>query len=67
MSAYVITDVEITDASLYGQFLEQVTATVESHDGKFTARGGGIEVISGDWAPKRIAMIEFDSLEHVHA
>lgn len=66
MSAYVITDVEITDASLYGQFLEHVTATVESHDGKFTARGGGIEVISGDWAPKRIAMIEFDSLEHVH-
>ena len=25
MAAYVITDVEITDASLYGQFLEQVT------------------------------------------
>ena len=43
MSAYVITDVEVTDASLYGQFLEQVTPTVESHGGKFVARGGASE------------------------
>ncbi len=48
MSAYVITDVEITDASLYGQFVEKVTATVESHGGRFAARGGQIEVISGN-------------------
>ena len=49
MSAYVVTDVEVTDASLYGQFLEQVTTTVESHGGRFVVRGGGIEVIEGDW------------------
>ena len=65
--AYVITDVEITDASLYGQFLEQVTATVESHGGKCVARGGAIEVVLGEWAPKRIAILEFDSLDRVHA
>ena len=38
MAAFVITDVEITDADLYGQFLEKVTATVEGHGGKFVAR-----------------------------
>ena len=48
MSAYVITDVEITEASLYRQFLEQVTVTVENHGGRFVVRGGGIEVIEGD-------------------
>ena len=47
MSAYVIADVEITDANLYGQFLEQVTATVEAPGGKFVARGGEIEAIFG--------------------
>ena len=40
MPAFVIADVEITDASLYGQFLEQVTSTVEANGGKFVARGG---------------------------
>ena len=59
MSAYVITDVEITDASLCGQFLERVTSTIETHGGKFVARGGEIEVILDDWKPKRLALLEF--------
>ncbi len=65
MPAFVIADVEITDASLYGQFLEQVTSTVEANGGKFVARGGGLEVILGDWTPKRLAVLEFDSLQQV--
>ena len=67
MSAYVITDVEITDASLYGQFLEQVTTTVDSHGGRFVARGGGTDVIEGDWTPRRIAILEFGNTERVKA
>ena len=54
MAAYVITDVEITNAELYGEFLEKVTATVEGHGGKFVVRGGALEVVLGtgrlrDW------------------
>ena len=62
MSADVITDVEITDAGLYRQFLEQVAATVENHGGRFVVRGGGIDVIEDDWTPKRIAILVFDSV-----
>ena len=65
MSAYAIADVEITDASLYGQFLDWVTPTVESHGGKFVVRGGELEVILGDWTPERLAVLEFDNLEQV--
>ncbi len=65
MSVYVIADVEITDASLYGQFLEQVGPTIDSYGGRFVARGGEIEVIKGDWTPKRIAIMEFDTAEQV--
>ncbi len=67
MPTYVIAEVEIRDASLYGQFLEQVTATVDSHGGRFVARGGEIEVKEGDWTPKRIAIMEFDNKERVNA
>lgn len=66
MTAYVIVDVEITDASLYGQFMEQVTPTVESHGGRFVARGGKFEVVLGDWTPKRVALLQFDSLDQIH-
>ena len=66
MSAFVITDVEITDASLYGQFLERVTSTVEAHGDKFVVRGGELEVILGAWTPNRLAMLEFDNLQQIH-
>ena len=65
MSAYVITDVEITDASLYGEFVNRVTSTVEAYGGKFVARGGELEVILGNWAPKRLAILEFESLQQI--
>ena len=66
MSAYVITDVEILDSDLYSQFLEKVTPTVEGHGGKFMARSSSMEVILGDWAPTRLAILEFDSHDQVH-
>ena len=37
--------------------------TVESHGGKFVARGGAIDVILGDWNPTRLAMLKFGSVE----
>ena len=67
MSANLIADVEITDANLYGQFLERMTTTVENHGGKFVARSGQIEVMGGDWMPRRLAIIELGSLQQAHA
>ena len=63
----MITDVEITDASLYGQFVERVTSTVEAHGGKFVTRGGALEAVLGNWTPKRLAILEFDNLQQIHA
>ena len=66
MAAYVITDVEITDAPLYREFMEKVTLTVEHHGGKFVARGGALETVMGNWNPPRLAIMEFGSLDQIH-
>ena len=44
-----------------------VITDVESHGGRFVARGGGVEVIEGDWTPKWIAILEFGNTERVKA
>ena len=67
MSAYLITDVEVTDESLYAQFREQMTPAIESYGGKFVARGGEIEVVGGTWAPTRLAIVEFDGMEQARS
>lgn len=67
MSAYLIADVEITDESLYTQFRERMTPTLEAYSGKFIARGGEIEVFDGSWNPNRLAIVAFDSMEQARS
>jgi uncharacterized protein (DUF1330 family) len=63
MAAYVIATVEITDPQGFEEYRKMVPATVEKYGGKFIARGGNMETLEGDWQPKRLVIIEFDSLE----
>ena len=63
MAAYVIIDSEVTDAAVFGRFLERAPAVAEAHGAKYLVRGGAIEVVQGSWAPRRLVVLEFDSAE----
>ena len=63
MSAYVIAELDITDPEKFAEYRRLVPATVEQYGGKYLARGGGVEVLEGDWNPTRIVILEFESLE----
>lgn len=63
MAAYVIGEIEVTDAALYEDYRKQVAATVQNHGGRFLVRGGRIEALEGGWSPKRLVVLEFPSME----
>jgi uncharacterized protein (DUF1330 family) len=63
MSAYIIVDVEITDRDTYGEYIKIVPPTIEAYGGTFLVRGGKAENLEGDWQPKRVVVLEFDSFE----
>lgn len=63
MAAYVVIDSRVKDAEAFASFLEQVPAIVKAHGGRYLVRGGATEVIRGGWAPHRLAVIEFDSVQ----
>ena len=63
MAAYVIADIEITDPAAYEEYRAKVPATITQYGGKYVARGGKTEPLEGGWTPKRIALLEFPSLE----
>ena len=67
MAAYVIVDSVITDKPVFDDYLQQVPSIVETHGGKYLARGGAIQVVQGDWTPNRIVVVEFDSTEQAQA
>jgi uncharacterized protein (DUF1330 family) len=63
MAAYVLAEIEITNPEGYKAYTAVVPATIEKYGGKFLHRGGGIEVLEGDWPQRRRVIIEFPSKE----
>ncbi len=67
MSAYVIVDIEVRDAAAYAAYRDQAPATVAAYGGRYLARGGRTAVLEGDWAPERLVVLEFPTLEQAQA
>jgi uncharacterized protein (DUF1330 family) len=63
MAAYVIAEVTVTDPQGFEDYRQMVPATVVQFGGKFVVRGGAIEKLEGNWEPKRLVIIEFESAE----
>ena len=63
MAAYVIGEIEVTDPALYEDYRKQVLATIEKHGGRFLVRGGKVEALEGGWAPKRLVLLEFPTMQ----
>ncbi len=65
MSAYLISNIEVTDPALYEEYRKLVPATLEKYGGKFLVRGGPLEVLEGDWRPTRLVVLQFESIEQL--
>ena len=63
MAAYIVAEVTITDPQGFEAYRQMVPATVAKYGGKFVVRGGQLEMLEGNWAPKRLVVIEFESAE----
>ncbi len=67
MPAYVIADIEITDPEVYKEYVKLAPATVAQYGGRYLARGGHTEVLEGEWRPRRLVILEFESVEKAKA
>ena len=63
MPAYLISQIEVYDPKGYEEYRKLVGASLAKYGGKFVARGGRIDVLEGDWKPKRVVICEFESVE----
>jgi uncharacterized protein (DUF1330 family) len=63
MAAYVIIDVEVKDPLVYEEYKKKGAPTIIAYGGKPLARGGKIEVLEGNWQPKRMIVLEFKNME----
>jgi uncharacterized protein (DUF1330 family) len=67
MPAYMIVEIEVTDPVGYEEYKKLASDSIHAHGGKYLVRGGKTEVIEGDWQPKRLVVLEFESMERAKA
>lgn len=63
MAAYVIAEIDVTDPKGYEEYRRLGPPTVAAYGGKFVVRGGKVEVLEGTWVPKRLVVLEFESMK----
>lgn len=67
MTAYLLANNDVHNPDGYAEYIKLITPTVESYGGRYLARGGVVNCISGpkDW--HRMVLIEFPDYETVKA
>jgi uncharacterized protein (DUF1330 family) len=65
MSAYVITDIQVTDPMRYEDYKVLSSSSAALYGGTFIVRGGAHDSLEGDWQPNRVVILEFPSADHV--
>lgn len=67
MSAYLIVDVNVTDAARFADYRSQVPAFVARHGGEYLVVGGTHDVAEGSWHPSLLVLIRFPDRAAIHA
>ena len=67
MPAYVIAQIDIHDQKAYELYREQVPATIAQYGGRYLARGGTTQTLTGTWNAPRLVILEFPSMEQARA
>jgi uncharacterized protein (DUF1330 family) len=63
MSAYLIVEITVHDEETYARYRAQVTDQIRQYGGEYLVRGGSSETLEGDWHPRRLVLLRFDSME----
>jgi len=61
-AGYIVGDIEVTDPDTYSQYAAGVPGTVAAYGGRYLVRGVSGEVLEGAWTPKRLVVLEFESI-----
>ena len=67
MRGYVVLEIEVVDPAKYDKYRQMAGSSIEQYGGRFVVRAGKLDVLEGDWAPKRLVVLEFPSTDQAKA
>jgi uncharacterized protein (DUF1330 family) len=68
LAVYLVADINVHDAETYAEYSRLAQTTFEGYgDVTYLVRGGEVEVLEGDWHPKRFFIIRFEDRDKAMA
>jgi uncharacterized protein (DUF1330 family) len=67
MPAYLILNIEVTNPGRYAEYVKAAGDTVAQYGGRYLVRGGRAEKLEGGLEPKRVVVLEFDTVDRARA
>ena len=67
MTAFLVVEIQVIDPENYEMVKKLTPPIVAQYGGKYLARGGETLTLEGQWNPKRLVIIEFDSMDQAKA
>ncbi len=67
MAAYIVLNIDVTDAARYPEYAKVAAPTIEQYGGRYLARGGQAEALEGGVQARRVVILEFPSYERAKA
>ena len=61
--AFIIAQATVSNPEQYEGYKALAGAAVAKYGGKYVVRGGATQLLEGDWAPPRLVILEFESVE----
>jgi uncharacterized protein (DUF1330 family) len=63
MPAYLIANVDIIDTEKFAEYMKATPSIIKQFGGRFLVRGGDFEICEGNWNPKRLVVVKFESMQ----
>ncbi len=63
MPAYMIANIDVHDEARFAEYRELVAPVLASFGGRYLVRAGAVHPLEGEFALKRVVLIEFATLE----
>ena len=67
MAAYIIVDIDVHDPAGYEEYKRLAPSSIRRYGGEYLVRGGSVQTLEGEWALKRVVVLEFESAERGRA
>ena len=61
--AFIIAQATVSNPEQNEGYKALAGAAVAKYGGKYVVRGGATQLLEGDWAPPRLVILEFESVE----